>query len=475
MCFGAGRSVADRSPPEWVRSGRILFRQKRRKEGQGSPSTNTMQTPPVVGQRFGHPPPPPLLPQYQPPPPPSPPTQGAPPPAAGQPEQQTSARPPLPSGPAPPPPPPSSSSSAASSFPPPPPPYTSPPPPPHSSSSASPHPPRSPPPPPPSSSSATTEPQPPPPPPPSPSPSQPQQQQQQPSPPPPSPPQQAQPSPAATTKLLLDSENDKEIERVLQPGWEYWNLNPFTVLRLPPEATLEEVKRQFRRISRLVHPDRNPENPRAQDAFEEVNKAYKQLQDEKELEFCKEVVREAIARVEEAIKERKKEAKRMLALKRQNEEGIEGGTEEGATRTKLVIEEEEDDEKFHQAVRVMTCKIFVELNEKRKRAIEVDAAHKKRKREEELARLKRYQEEAEYEKLWEEGREQRVEGWRRFQQQGGSATDQETKKKKRKVSSTLDGSSSSSAAQQKAEKKKKKKTMRTMLRPPRFKMETRGE
>ncbi|KAL6049649.1 DnaJ (Hsp40), subfamily C, member 8 [Balamuthia mandrillaris] len=375
-----------------------------------------MQTPPMVGQRFGHPPPPPL-PQYQPPPPPSPPTQGAPPcSAAGQPEQQTSVRPPLPSEPAPPPPPPSPSSAAspsASSFPPPPPPYTSPPPPPHSSPSS---------------------------------------------------------SPLLLPPLILHGNR-----AVLQPGWEYWNLNPFTVLRLPPEATLEEVKRQFRRISRLVHPDRNPENPRAQDAFEEVNKAYKQLQDEKELEFCKEVVREAIARVEEAIKERKKEAKRMLALKRQNEEGIEGGTEEGATRTKLVIEEEEDDEKFHQAVRVMTCKIFVELNEKRKRAIEVDAAHKKRKREEELARLKRYQEEAEYEKLWEEGREQRVEGWRRFQQQGGSATDQETKKKKRKVSSTLDGSSSSSAAQQKAEKKKKKKTMRTMLRPPRFKMETRGE
>ncbi|KAL6043685.1 DnaJ (Hsp40), subfamily C, member 8 [Balamuthia mandrillaris] len=426
MCFGAGRSVADRSPPEWVRSGRILFRQvllKEEKKDKAPPAPTPCKPHPWLAK-------------------------GAPPPAAGQPEQQTSARPPLPSGPAPPPPPPSSSSSAASSFPPPPPPYTSPPPPPHSSSSASPlllppHPPRSP-----ATFLSSSS-------------------------PPPVP--QAQPSTAAaTTKLLLDSENDKEIERVLQPGWEYWNLNPFTVLRLPPEATLEEVKRQFRRISRLVHPDRNPENPRAQDAFEEVNKAYKQLQDEKELEFCKEVVREAIARVEEAIKERKKEAKRALALKRQNEGGTEGGTEEGATRTKLVIEEEEDDEKFHQAVRVMTCKIFVELNEKRKRAIEVDAAHKKRKREEELARLKRYQEEAEYEKLWEEGREQRVEGWRRFQQQGGSATDpSEKKKKKRKVASTLDGSSSSSAAQQKAEKKKK--TMRTMLRPPRFKMETRGE
>jgi hypothetical protein len=113
---------------------------------------------------------------------------------------------------------------------------------------------------------------------------------------------------AASGTELAD--NEREIERILQPNSTYLNLNPFYVLQLSEECTLEEVKRQFRRLSLLVHPDRNPNNPRAKQAFEEINKAQKALHEAKDLEFYKGVVEEARTRVEEEVKAQKKEFKR---------------------------------------------------------------------------------------------------------------------------------------------------------------------
>lgn len=113
---------------------------------------------------------------------------------------------------------------------------------------------------------------------------------------------------AASGTELAD--NEREIERILQPNSTYLNLNPFYVLQLSEECTIEEVKRQFRRLSLLVHPDRNPNNPRAKQAFEEINKAQKALHEEKDLEFYKGVVEEARTRVDEEIKAQKKEFKK---------------------------------------------------------------------------------------------------------------------------------------------------------------------
>ncbi|VVC87468.1 unnamed protein product [Leptidea sinapis] len=49
----------------------------------------------------------------------------------------------------------------------------------------------------------------------------------------------------------------QQIERLLRPGSTYFNLNPFEVLQVEPEATLDEIKRKYRRLSILVHPDKN--------------------------------------------------------------------------------------------------------------------------------------------------------------------------------------------------------------------------
>jgi DnaJ domain len=55
-------------------------------------------------------------------------------------------------------------------------------------------------------------------------------------------------------------------------------MDPYTVLGLPREASLEDVKRAYRRRSRELHPDTNPA-PGAHRAMAEVNAAYEFLTD----------------------------------------------------------------------------------------------------------------------------------------------------------------------------------------------------
>ena len=53
------------------------------------------------------------------------------------------------------------------------------------------------------------------------------------------------------------------------------------------------MKTAYRRLSILVHPDKNPDNTeRAQKAFEAVSKAWKMVEDETELKKAKEVIEE---------------------------------------------------------------------------------------------------------------------------------------------------------------------------------------
>lgn len=49
----------------------------------------------------------------------------------------------------------------------------------------------------------------------------------------------------------------QQIDRLLRPGSTYFNLNPFEVLQVDPESGLDEIKKKYRRLSILVHPDKN--------------------------------------------------------------------------------------------------------------------------------------------------------------------------------------------------------------------------
>jgi hypothetical protein len=59
--------------------------------------------------------------------------------------------------------------------------------------------------------------------------------------------------------------------RILGRHWEWRNLNPYYVLQLGVDATDEDIKLRYKKLSLKVHPDRLRDVPNAREAFEQVN------------------------------------------------------------------------------------------------------------------------------------------------------------------------------------------------------------
>ncbi|KAM8841124.1 dnaJ homolog subfamily C member 8 isoform 1-T1 [Spinachia spinachia] len=226
----------------------------------------------------------------------------------------------------------------------------------------------------------------------------------------------------------------QQIERLLRPGSSYFNLNPFEikvnksnnvqnnfqVLQIDPEATDDELKKRFRALSILVHPDKNQDDQiRSQKAFEAVDKAYKLLLEPEQRKRALDVIHAGQEYVEHYVKEKKKQLKK-----------------DG----KSLDMEEDDPEMFKQAVYKQTMKLFAELEIKRKEREAKDMHERKRAREEEIETAEKAKRDREWQKNFEETRDGRVDSWRTFQAKG---------------------------------KKSKEKKNRSFLKPPKVKMEQR--
>jgi len=108
----------------------------------------------------------------------------------------------------------------------------------------------------------------------------------------------------------LSSDNNKytqdyQLDRLLNSEF----INPFDILELPQEANDLEIKKKFRMLSILVHPDKC-KHERASDAFHILEQAYKALMDNDKRRMYQRVMREARDRVEAA---RRKENMRRMA------------------------------------------------------------------------------------------------------------------------------------------------------------------
>ncbi|KIY47844.1 DnaJ-domain-containing protein [Fistulina hepatica ATCC 64428] len=55
--------------------------------------------------------------------------------------------------------------------------------------------------------------------------------------------------------------------------------DPYELLQLTPEATGQDIRKAYRKLSLKVHPDRNPDNPKAAQLFHELTQAYEALLD----------------------------------------------------------------------------------------------------------------------------------------------------------------------------------------------------
>ncbi|MBE1237269.1 J domain-containing protein [Phaeovibrio sulfidiphilus] len=56
--------------------------------------------------------------------------------------------------------------------------------------------------------------------------------------------------------------------------------DPYTILGVPRTANHSEIKKAYRKLARTRHPDLNPDDPKAEEAFKEISAAYSLLSDE---------------------------------------------------------------------------------------------------------------------------------------------------------------------------------------------------
>jgi len=208
---------------------------------------------------------------------------------------------------------------------------------------------------------------------------------------------------------------EQQIERLLRPGYTYRNLNPFEVLQLDPESSVDDAKKKFRRMSIMVHPDKNPEDKeRAQIAFDAVKRAWTVLEDKNTRAACMEIVEEARGRTKMSIEEKKRKL---------------------AREKKSTIIDEDNPIFLKKTISIMIMKLFADLERKRKGHEDKisEDAQKKRDMEDEIREKKEMRET--YAKNWEESRQGRVDSWMTFKgKKPFGSTGKEIKEKKVKKS-----------------------------------------
>ncbi|CAO1424722.1 unnamed protein product [Diamesa hyperborea] len=193
----------------------------------------------------------------------------------------------------------------------------------------------------------------------------------------------------------------QQIDRLLRSGSTYFNLNPFEVLQLEPEVTIEQTKKKYRSLSILVHPDKNQDDvERAQKAFETINHAWKILENEVSRKRCLDVYEEAKDRTDMMIAEKRKKLKK-----------------DGKTHEKIP---EDDPVKYKHACYVMVMKLFADMERKRQHLDQRDMEERKRKREGEIEEEESRAMNKEWQKNFEESRQNRVSSWQDFQAGSGS-------------------------------------------------------
>ena len=203
---------------------------------------------------------------------------------------------------------------------------------------------------------------------------------------------------------VSDARRIGECERILT----CFKLNPYDILRIDKqnEASASEVRRAFRQVSLLVHPDKCP-HKHAKEAFELVNKAYKDLQDP-ESDLKKDLDATLRHAKEELRKERKKLVKNDNAYLAAA--SLEGGQD--------VLEKEYECSKgFQDQWRKKAQELITQLEWRRRQLNKRIKNEEKRLDEEDKTRTIKTKNNIIQKKKWEKNTEKRVSSWRDFMTQ----------------------------------------------------------
>ena len=165
-------------------------------------------------------------------------------------------------------------------------------------------------------------------------------------------------------------------------------MNPFEVLMLPSDATDDQIKRKYRSLTILIHPDKC-KLPRASDAFHILEESYTTLMDPDKKRYFQRILIEAQERVQIA-RDKENKARAKKGLRPLPEENLEN------------------------EIRTMIETIMNEIEEKKKYAEKMQFAYKKRERDQKEEEKEKEEREKKFQKEWESCRDKRVKNWNRF-------------------------------------------------------------
>lgn len=209
---------------------------------------------------------------------------------------------------------------------------------------------------------------------------------------------------------ISDAARDAEVDRILA----CFKLNPYEHLNLRFDATEDDVRRAFRKVSLMVHPDKC-KHLNAKAAFDAIGQAQQllgQTDVKKELDFNLERARESV------IKAWKKETRNDVVLRVRFQ-----GDREAQLAAFL------DTDEFHERWKLEGRKYIVDLEWRRRKLTLRIKSEEERVTKEEAAEKEERKAQQKKQKEWdnEKARDERVGGWRDFM--GG----QKSKRKKQKV------------------------------------------
>ncbi|VEU38527.1 unnamed protein product [Pseudo-nitzschia multistriata] len=193
----------------------------------------------------------------------------------------------------------------------------------------------------------------------------------------------------------------QQIERLLQPRYEWRNLNPYYVLQLPAAtSTDDDISRRYKALSLLLHPDKNrstlsteADRDRAQLAYDQVQKAKTILADASKKRYTQSLVEEGMKNGEARWKREQ----------HQNHKGKGSGVSSGNETLESIQEKE-------------VMRIFAQVEAKRKDMEERERKFEQREQQQEDDQLEKERRERKFNKQWknQDRVDKRVGNWRDF-------------------------------------------------------------